>query len=276
MGDFRQAESMYRRALLAHPDPQVLNNLVYLLMQEDRLQEALALAMDYAERHDGPEGHIHMAEVYFDRGSREQGLQIMEVARDRAVSNGQLVRIARVFFNAGMPDNALELLSVLQDERARLALAELYRSTGHVDRAAGVLEHLRRRTADTVVHYRATLELASLKPPAASLELYSELMADFPHRFQAYHNAALVLMEQGEFEEAVSTVQRCMTTCTDLNPSNLSDLYVTLGAAQYHHGNHAEATRFFRQAGRLNPKSDLPVINLNVLERIATERDKRL
>lgn len=276
LGDFKQAERMYRRVLLAHPDPQVLANLVHLLMQEGRLQEALDSAMDYAGRHDGPEGHIYTAEVYFEMGSREQGLQIMKVARERVLSTDQRLRIARVFLNAGMPDNALELLSVLEDERARLALAELYRSTGHMDRASRVLEQLRRRTADTVIHYRVTLELASLKAPAASLELYDELMADFPHRYQAYHNAALALMRQGKFEDAVSTVQRCLTTCSDLQPSSLSDLYVILGAAQYHHGNRAEATRFFRQAGSLNPKSDLPVINLKVLEQTAKQRDKQL
>lgn len=276
MEDFQQAERMYRQALLVKADPDALGNLVRLQIRQKRFREALELASDFARRYEGPEGHLFMGEVYFSMGMREQGLQAMRLARERAESTGQHLEIARVFTGAGMPDNALEVLASLGDERARLALAGLYRRTGHLDRASRVLERLRLRTADPDIHYRATLLLASLSDPAASLELYRELMADFPYRYRAYHNAALALMRREDFAGAAAMVRDCIAACPDLRPSILSDLYVVLGAAQFYGGDPAAATRSFRQAAQLDPESDLPGVNLGVIGHAAGQQDKRL
>jgi len=175
-----------------------------------------------------------------------------------------------------MPDHALRILVPLEDEQARLELAGLYRGTGHLDRAARILERLRQRTASPDIQYRATLLLASFSAPEASLLLCGELIADFPYRYQAYHNAALLLLQRGEPEAAASLVRDCIAACPDLEHSTLSDLYVILGSAQFHGGEVAGAARSFRKAARLDPDSELPAMNLEVLGRAGGERDKQL
>ncbi|MFW6180933.1 MAG: tetratricopeptide repeat protein [Spirochaetota bacterium] len=276
LGELREAERMYRDALQVGGDPGALANLVRLLLEEGRHREALEVALDFAGRHEGPDGRLHAAEVYFDLGDREQGLGAMRLAEERARSTAQLLQIARVFAGAGMPDHALRVLAPLEDERARLALAGLYRDTGHLGRASRVLEQLRQRTADPDTQYRATLLLASISDQTSALRLYRELVADFPYRYQPYHNAALLLLQQGEPDTAAAMVRDCIAASPGLRPSTLSDLYVILGSAQFHGGDTAGAVRAFRKAARLDPENDLPAVNLQLLGGDAEERDKRL
>jgi tetratricopeptide (TPR) repeat protein len=136
---------------------------------------------------------------------------------------------------------------------------------GHGKRAEEILRKTRAVTTDLDLYYRSSLLLASLTGEGEALSLLRSLIDDFPDRHEAYHNAALLAIDRGDFALAGEIVRKGIRNCSSLDPESLSHMYGVLGTALYRGGDAGAAARTFDRALELDGRNEVARLNLRII-----------
>ncbi|HUT65484.1 MAG TPA: tetratricopeptide repeat protein [Spirochaetota bacterium] len=247
-------------------------NLVRIFQEEGSYERAKELCEQYAEKEpENPLPRLLLADVLFTLGDPAEARAQLEVAEDLSENHEEdLFKVARVWLDHGYHNNALLIYhgileSQPQNLEVMVRIAAVYLKTGHNERALGLLERVRERTSDLSEFYTVSLLLAGCADTDRAKEVYGELIEDFPYRYDAYYNLSLLLIENGEYEASEQSVRSCMESVEDLDPQVLGNLHSILGYLNVKLGKQEEAMREFAEAKRLDPKSEIPFLNLRVL-----------
>jgi tetratricopeptide (TPR) repeat protein len=269
----KNAEEAYRRALHSHMDDAVLINLVRLLVDSHEYAKAEELCQKETERSpDALVPALCLAEINFRMKNQREAKQILEKATSGAAKSVDgLLRIARVYRENGYHNNALHLYHRVlslepSNQEAKKGIAGVHLSTGHLEKAAGVIRSMRTMTDDIETYYTLSLILAGVDSTESGDEIYSKLIQDYPYRYEAYFNLSLLLMRNRNFDAALSTAQNCLSHVRDLDGETLSILYTVIGAAHFSKGDVRDSLRWLRKAQEIDEENEVALINMRIIE----------
>jgi tetratricopeptide (TPR) repeat protein len=271
--DLENAERYYREALGDQGSIEVYENLISIYKKMGDDHGAIMMSMEYAQRSgDSPRPLIVLADLYYHTGKPGNAKESV----DRAVTlikedPEELGNVAALYKRHAKFSNALQIyhkiLSRAPDNYAVYGkIAQIYLETGHTERAINACIKARDGTTDPDLYYRATLLLAQLKGGSEADEELIWLIDRFPYRYEAYFNRALLLMEHGEYEDVLITVQQCLDRIPKIEKPVLSNFYTLVGIAQAYLGNNAEASRSLKRARDLDTNNDIPQLNLRLMQ----------
>jgi len=271
LGNSEQAVTYYRKALSDPSNEGAYINLAYIYMNEGSFASALEVCVDYKEHSSrNPRPSMCIADVYFLTGDIGLAKDTMKKALELIGDDPSgLDSAAGIYKKHAMYDNALQLYSKIRSIEPAYPgiqekIAALYLNTGHDERAERIWSHIRSVTPDPDRYYRASLMLAQLVSEERAILLYSELADDFPYRYEAYYNRALLHINAGEYKEALSTVKECIYKIPGIDHSSLAKLYSVSGVAYLLLGNFNEASRAFHTAHELDRENEIPLLNLKI------------
>jgi tetratricopeptide (TPR) repeat protein len=248
-------------------------NLVQIMIEEKRFDEAFRLTSSLGDAAPGdPLPAICTAKLHFALGEKDEGRRALEQAAARSRDDpAVLLRIAALYRENGLASNALQIYHrvLSKDENNRPALvgiARVYAAGGHADKAKKSLGKALKATADIDEYYDLSLNLAHLSDGREAITFYRDLIREFPYRFEAYHNLALLYLGTREYEAAERTVDQCLDSESGYPDKARSNLLVLKGTAQKALGRTEDATDSFLKARRLDPKNPLPALHLKQME----------
>jgi len=262
----------YERAIAEAGYGGAFINLVRIFQEEGSYERAIELCEQYAEREpENPLPRLLLADVLFTLGDPAEARAQLEAAEDLSENHEEdLFKVARVWLDHGYHNNALLIYhgileSQPQDLEVMVRIAAVYLKTGHNERALRLLERVREKTSDLSEYYTVSLLLAGCADTDRAKEVYGRLIEDFPYRYDAYYNLSLLLIETGEYEASERSVRSCLESVEDIDLQVLGNLHSILGYLNARLGKQEEAMREFAEAKRLDPKSEIPFLNLRVL-----------
>jgi tetratricopeptide (TPR) repeat protein len=271
--DLEDAERYYREALSDQGNIEVYENLINIYKKNGDYLGAMGMSMEYTQRSgDSPRSLIALADLYYHTGQPGNARESV----DRAVTlieeeTEELDNVAALYQRYGKYSNALQIYhKILSRDPDNYAvywkIAQIYLQTGHTERASRACKKVRNGTTDPDLYYEASLFLAELKEGTEADEELSQLIDQFPYRYEAYYNRALHLIKQGKYGDVLYIVQQCLDRVTKLEKPPLSNLYTLVGIAYAYLGNDAEASRSFKRARDLDTNNDIPHLNLLLVQ----------
>lgn len=271
-GKPHRAISYYERAIAEAGYEGAFINLVRIYQEEGSYERAKGLCEQYAGKEpENPLPRFLLADVLFTLGDPAEARAQLEAAETLSENHEEnLFKVARVWLGHGYHNNALLIYhGILQSQpqnlEAMVRIAAVYLETGHGERARRLLERVRERTSDLSEYYTVSLLLAGSADIDRAKAVYRELIEDFPYRYDAYYNLSLLLIETGEYKGSVQSVISCLENVEDIDPQVLGNLHSILGYLNAKLGKQEEAMREFSEAKRLDPKSEIPFLNLRAL-----------
>jgi tetratricopeptide (TPR) repeat protein len=285
LGDLEQAKRYYRESIRVlsvskRPGKAASSgrqgfflNLVQIMVEEREYEEAFRVCADLSDSApEDPLPALCTAKLLFAMGEKEGGSRALEQATARSKDDlAVLLRIAALYMENNLANNALRVyhrvLSKDEDNYSALAgIARIYMSSGHADRARKSLERALMATADIDVYYDLSLNMAHLLNSGEAASLYRDLIREFPYRFEAYHNLALLSLGTREYEGVERLVDQCFAANRGHPDRAQSDLMVLKGAAQRALGRTEDAVQSFLRARQLDGKNPLPALHLREME----------
>ncbi len=264
LGDFEQAKNYYNEAIEKQAGQSAYANLIQIYIHQGAYKQALSACDDFAQHFpDSMMPLVCKADVLFSLGDVKKAHEYIRQAAGDDPSD--LVIAADLYRRHGRYDNALDLYGrVLAREPENMQvgekIAETYMATGHTDRARSIYEKIRRAASDPIRYYRSTIALASLAEGERARLLYDELIQDFPYRYEAYYNQALLLLKSGGYAEALRIIKQCLEKNSGLAAPVLSKLYSLSGAAYMY------MNRFEDAAGALTTARTLDGNNIEAAQ----------
>jgi tetratricopeptide (TPR) repeat protein len=253
-------------------------NLVQIMIEEKRYEEAFRVCASLGEQSpEDPLPALCMAKLHFAMGVKDGGGRALQEATARSKDDpAVLLRIAALYRENDLTNNALQIyhrvLSKDENNYSALAgIARVYAVGGHAEKAKKSLGRALQATADIDVFYDVSLNLAQLLSDREAVSLYRSLIRDFPYRFEAYHNLALLYLDSREYEAAELLVDTCFASDSGHPDEAQSNLLVLKGAAQRALGRNEDAIQSFLKARRLDPKNPLTALHL---KQMATDKDR--
>jgi tetratricopeptide (TPR) repeat protein len=273
LGDLQEAEKYYLKALQNPENEGAFRNLVNIYIKEKRFSKAVDICEKLISSDPkGPMPYICLADVYFNTERDPEGRGLVEKA---ALLAGEDIRYlsmaAKLFQENGLNNNALQLYHRMMSLEPGyyvpyVEIADIYMETGHLDKTRDFLINAKNIVNDTGHYYRLSLLHAEVENDQEAFDLYDQLIRDFPYRYEAYFNLSLKFIEDGRYESAIRTVQKCLESDIKLDRSVLSELYTILGVAQHYFGNPREAAKAYKESLRLDKNNEFSFLNLRVLD----------
>ncbi len=273
LGDLGNAERYYYEVLRDQYNIEVYENLVNIYKKSSDYSKAMRIGMEYVQRSGGsPRSLIALADLYYYTG--QPAIAKESIDRATTLIEGdpeELNNVAALYQKYGKYSSALQIYhKILSQDPDNYAvygkIAQIYLQTGHTERAINACIKARNGTMDPDLYYDASLLMAQLKEGSEADEELSQLIAQFPYRYEAYYNRALLLAKQGKYDDVLLTVQQCLNRITKLDKSLQSNFYTLVGIAHANLGNDAEASRSFKTARDLDANNDVPQLNLRLVQ----------
>ena len=240
-GDVAVAEESYTRAWLATRNPRLGGNLGALLVAQGKVDEALKVLWQAADRDTTNEV------VWFQLAGA-------------LVAKGD-VQSAREAYDHAIAENGNYL-------QAYLAAARLQRQLGALAEAESLLVEARRRfPEDGEAANNLALLYQITDRPDEAVELYEYGLARKPDDTGSRFNLGRILLEQERPEEAARVFEEVLTW----TPEDV-EAWVNLGAAWEKLGKADDARTAFEHAKELAPRRPEPYFNLARLDLAADDR----
>jgi len=268
-GDFEQAKNYYEKAIKKPSAQNAYVNLIQIYIHQGKYRQALSKCDEFAKRFtDSVLPLICRADVLFSLGDIKHAKEYIQ----QAVKNNpaDLIVVADLYRRHELYDNALDLYGRIlarepENMQVKEKIAEIYMATGHTDRARLIYEKIRTTASNPVQYYRSTIALASLEYGERDCLLYEKLIQDFPYRYEAYYNLALMLLNSGKYADALSTIKKCLEINLNLEVHVLSKLYSLSGAVYMYMDRFEDAARALKMARTLDGNNIEVVQYLGIL-----------
>jgi len=276
LSDTERAREYYGRALDNYRNELVFLNLFLLFLDEGDYGMAHKLCTDsLAINRKNPLPYMCKAELAFREEDTPSARKSLEKALQHSGSNIQdLMKIAAIYRQNGMPMNAVQIyhrVLALEPayEPARAGLVEVYFHSGHEEKVKSIIEGINGSSLQRDHFYRISLLRAQVESEERALQIYGSLIGEFPSRYEAYWNLALLRIQRGEYNLAVQTVQQCLDRIGKLERSILSGLHSILGIAHLLSEKEEDAIDALVRARELDDSNEIPI---HYLRMIATSR----
>jgi tetratricopeptide (TPR) repeat protein len=262
-GDLVRAQQYYEEAVKGTTGAHSYANLVQIYILHDRYERALNLCDEFERQY--PESVLPLisrADVLFSSGDNRNARQYIQRAAERSLTG--LVEAGDLYRKHELYDNALELYSRYIDEEPTdmsvwERIADTYMETGHTERARVIYEKIKNGAVDPFRYYRSSILLASMGHGDAARTVYEGLIHDFPYRYEAYYNLALLFLKGGEYSEASSIAHQCLEKNPGLSIHARVRMFTVSGIACTYLERFEDAAKEFAAARSLDA-SDLDVI----------------
>jgi len=275
LGDLTQAQIYYREAIeketIEKPvDQNAYVNLVQIYLHQGSYERAIAVSDEFEKRYpDSVRPLICRADVLFSLGDVKNARMYV-----RQVVEGNLVLVGDLYRKHGLYDNALDLYGRAVAEKPENMkvwekIAETYMTTGHTERARSIYKKIQNAAIDPVWYYRSAVILAGMEEGESARPLYEELIRDFPYRYEAYYNLALLLLKNGEYAEALSFIKECLEKNPGLAAPVLAKLHTLSGVTYIFLNRFEDASRAFAAARTLDSNNFEVVQYMEILENYA-------
>jgi tetratricopeptide (TPR) repeat protein len=272
LGNWKEAESYYRMALEEPGHLEVLENLVQVFVNTGELERAAEACAEYAERAvQDPAPLICLADLSFrlERVQTAKGAlsRARELIGDEEVG---LLRVGSVYARYGLYNSALSVYQQVVEHHPESAeaygrIGEIYYLGGHPLRAREYLQRASVLTTDPELFYRASLYLILAEGGNEKAARLGELARTYPHRYEAYYDRALALLEEGEYGSARQTIDDCLEKATTLDDATRSRLLALSGIVSAKSGDKDGAARLFTEAQRLDSGNELALVNMRMI-----------
>lgn len=201
----------------------------------------LNVALDYANKaieikKDFFEAWLHLGSIYRDTAKLEDALRCYQKANQLdPKSAGVAFRIAAIYADQGDMQKALELFDITlkidaEYEEARVRKGIILQQLRRFEEAEECFNYLRSERKD---HLGATVGLAELHKAKGEydkvLELYEQVIEDYPHLTGLLVNYALCLQELGQFDKSEQNYLKALKD----NPSIFESFSSYLMALHY-------------------------------------------
>jgi len=278
LGDLVQAQTYYKEAIeketIEKPvDQSTYVNLVQIYLHQGSYERAIAVSDDFEKHYpDSVRPIICRADVLFSLGNIKNARVYV---RKAVQSDGTgLILAGDLYRKHGLYDNALDLYGrVVAEEPENMKvwekIAETYVTTGHTERARSIYKKIKNAAIDPVLYYRSAVILAGMEEGEPGRSLYEELIRDFPYRYEAYYNLALLLLKNGQYTEALSFIKECLEKNPGLAGPVLAKLHTLSGVIYLFQNRFEDAARAFA-ATRMLDSNNLAVVQyMEILENYA-------
>ncbi len=269
LDDLEMAKIYYKNAIVNPKNEEAFINLINIYLEGGVYKEAMGLCYDYMKQvKENPLPYICLADIGFTIGNSVQARADLETAVMYSKNDiFYLSKIALLWKKYGLYNNALYIFYKIVSidptyYDAFIQIADIYLTTGHIDKARSVLLKIRDRIEDINLYYSISMLLAQSESTDRALSIYRELTRDFPYRYEGYYNLSILYIENEEYDSAIHTVEECIKRISDLDDSILSNLYSILGCAELKLGNVNEASKEFFKASTLDSSNEIPLMNL--------------
>jgi tetratricopeptide (TPR) repeat protein len=269
LGLLEKSEPFYKKALENPKYEGALINLFRVYVKEGLYEDAKRVCNEFMKANDkDPLPHILLADLLFQERRESEARSYLGTAVDLSKDEiSSLTRIAEVWEKYGHYNNALflyhRILSIEPDHyEAAVRIAEIYLITGHKQKARAALERAREMISEISEYYRASILLADAEESRNAISIYKTLINDFPYRYEAYYNLAVLYVEADDYEDSVQIINQCIENVQDLDSHTLSNLHSILGIAQARLGRVVDAEKQFQEARKLDNSNEIPLINI--------------
>ena len=255
-GMLNAAEALYREALAREPTQlDALRNLGVLLLQSARVSEAINLLTSASRTQSRNFAILEvLADFYQQIGADEAAVTALTRAARLAPDSGRLQHKLGLVY-----DRRRQLPSALEHYRRAASLspsaseyhyrlAGALRGAGRFDEAISSYERalsLAPEAVETLLDYAGTLRL--LLRDEQALPLYKQAVTMRPDFALAHNNLGNVLFDIGQFDDAITSLERAAQLGLALAFGNLGSSYMEVGRSD-------DAMRAFRHALTLNPE----------------------
>lgn len=276
-GNLGEALHWVEESLKLDPDSSVSHfTLGEIFYNQGRHEDALeALQRAVTLNPENPDAHFLLSFVYGDMGRHDQA----RASSKRAVQLNPALSRAQTNLSIDQynPQKYEELLSQRQDRHERRSIRQMqvaeqgqlahynlgvaFRQKGYYAEALREYRLSLERDEDRFLARQAMAEVYLLKKDsAAAIELYDQLVAEFPDRPKLWNERGLALHQESRHAEAAESYTRA----TAADPT-YAIAHNNLGVAQYHLGNRDEAVDALRQALEASPGFVKARLNLALL-----------
>jgi tetratricopeptide (TPR) repeat protein len=273
LGNYRSAATYYQVALHSDHTVEVYDNLVHTYMQMGEYEQAFQACDAYAKAAgDDVKPLLCLADLSFYTGRKKQAMDTLENAV-RLIGDDEdgLKRVAALYARHGMYNSALrQYVRILSEHPDRSdihgRIAEIYLHTGHAVRARDELELLLQNEQNSDILYRTSILLSSVEGGAEARERLDRLILDFPDRYEAHYNTALLLFQQGEYGETLEIIEGYLESEGELDGKAASLMHTLSGVASARLGMIDRAAVLFSKAVELDEDNELAAINLKLVQ----------
>jgi len=273
LSNYRSAATYYQVAVRSGHAVGAYGNLVYTYVQMGEYEQAFQACDAYAEAAvDDVKPLLCLADLYFYTGHQKQAMDTLENAV-RLIGDDEdgLERVAALYARHGMYNSALrQYVRILSEQSDRSdihgRIAEIYLRTGHAARARDELELLLQNEQNSDILYRTSILLAGVEGGAEARERLDRLVLDFPDRYEAYYNTAVLLFQEGEYGETLEIIDGYLESEGELDGKAASLMHTLSGVASARLGMKDRAAVLFSKAVELDEDNELAVINLKLVQ----------
>jgi tetratricopeptide (TPR) repeat protein len=273
LGSYRSAATYYQVAVRSGHAVGAYGNLVRTYVQMGEYEKAFQACDAYAEAAgDDVKPLLCLADLYFYTGRQKQAMDTLENAV-RLIGDDEdgLERVAALYARHGMYNSALrQYLRILSEHPDRSdihgKIAEIYLHTGHAVRARDELELLLQNKQNSNILYRTSILLAMVEGGAEARERLGRLVLDFPDRYEAYYNTAVLLFQEGEYGETLEIIEGYLESEGELDVKAASLMHTLSGVASARLGMEDRAAVLFSKAVELDENNELAAINLKLVQ----------
>lgn len=273
LDNFRSAATYYQVAVRSGHAVGAYGNLVHTYVQMGEYEQAFQACDAYAEAAgDDVKPLLCLADLSFYTGRQKQAMDALENAVRLIGDDGDgLERVAALYARHGMYNSALrQYVRILSEHPDRSdihgRIAEIYLHTGHAVRARDELELLLQDEQNSDILYRTSILLAVLEGGAEARERLDRLVLDFPDRYEAYYNIAVLLFQEGEYGGTLEIIEGYLESEGELDDEASSLMHTLSGVASTRLGMNDRAAALFSKAVALDEDNELAAINLKLVQ----------
>jgi tetratricopeptide (TPR) repeat protein len=271
--NWEEAVEYYQAAVRSGQLPEAYGSLVQAYVHTGDYEKALKACEVYVEAaEDDLEPLLCLADLYFYTGPRKRAMSALEKAVKLVDDDEQgLESVAELYAKHGMYNSALRLYGeILSDNPERRdihgRIAELYLLTGHESRAREELQLLLKHEENSDILYNAEILLARIEGGLRGRERLEQLSRDFPDRFEAFYNMAVLLYQEGEYQESLEILEGYLEQEQRHGDKDASLMHTLSGVASARLGMDDRAALHFSRAVELDRNNELAVLNLKLIQ----------
>jgi protein O-GlcNAc transferase len=257
-GKIVEAEQLYRKILIAHPDhPQTLHNLGLLLLGKGNAQEAAELVGRAAKLNPSDtNNHMTLGNALYELGEHEEAMAAygnalrLNPTLDGAHNNlgNALVTLGKISEAIESYRKAIHLKPDLVD--AHNSLGNALNKQGQPGTAiASFHEAIRLNPGFAIAHYNLGISLKELGREDEAIDSYRNAIRLNPNHADAHGNLGNILQDRGLLDESITEFREVLR----INP-DYTEAHYNLGNSLKDQGRLDDSVASFRDAMKLDPR----------------------
>jgi tetratricopeptide (TPR) repeat protein len=242
-------------------------------MRSGDFEKALQVCRAYAiAAGEDPMPLLCLADLYFHTGPRKQAIAALEKAVRLIGDDEQgLETVASLYARHGMYNSSLRLyghILTVNPERSDIhgKIAEIYMRMGHGNRAREELLLFLKQEENRDILYDAAILLAGIEGGASGMRRLQQLIQDFPDRYEAFYNIALLLFREGRYRESLEVVEGYLDGRWDIADRDASLMHTLSGVASARLGMEDRAALHFSTAVEFDGDNETAALNLKLIQ----------